>query len=165
MSSHTPFSSSAAPAQQFRSGTRVAVIAALWNDGIVGRLLDGAVKGLTECGLESAARDVLRVPGSYEIPIVAQRCAQSGEYAAIIALGCVIRGETYHFELVADGVSNGLMRVMLDSGIPCINGVLTTENEEQAMARAGEGPDNKGWECAHAAAQLLHVLAGIGRPA
>ncbi len=160
MSTSSPFSSSA-PSGALSAETRIAIIAARWNEEIVESLIEGAQSALLELGMNADQIALYRCPGSYEIPILAKACADTKRFHAIIALGCVIRGETYHFEIVADGVSQGLMRVMLDSSVPCLNGVLTTENQEQAEARAGKGANNKGWECAYAASELLSVLNSI----
>ncbi|MFM7775107.1 MAG: 6,7-dimethyl-8-ribityllumazine synthase [Candidatus Kapaibacterium sp.] len=142
-------------------GLRLAVVAARWNAVIIDRLLDGVRTAWQECGGDEGTLDVFRCPGSYELPSVVQACAQSARYHAVIALGCVVRGDTYHFELVADAASHGIMRVMLDTGVPCILGVLTTENIEQAMDRSDTGMNNKGYEAVFGALDMIRVLHGI----
>ena len=143
------------------SGLRFAIVAARWNAEIVEPLVAGAEACLMEKGAIRENIELFRCPGSYEIPLVVQRCAQSKRYDAVIALGCVIRGDTYHFELVADGVSEGLMKVMLETGCPCIFGVLTTENMAQAEARSLVPENNKGREAALAAIEMVRLLATI----
>ncbi len=145
----------------FAPGTRLAVVAAEWNAAIMDALLAGADRALHALDFPRENLSVFRCPGSFEIPVVAKACAESGRFDAIVALGCVIRGETYHFELVSNAASEGLMQVMLTSGVPCLMGVLTTDTLEQAEARAGEGPENKGWECVMAAAELLRTMTAI----
>ena len=143
------------------NGTTVAVVAARWNAAIIDRLLDGVRSAWSEYGGDPAALELFRCPGSYELPLAVQACAQSGKYSAVIALGCVIRGDTYHFELVADAASEGIMRVMLDTGVPCIFGVLTTETVEQALDRSDTRMNNKGYEAVIGALDMIHVLRNI----
>jgi 6,7-dimethyl-8-ribityllumazine synthase len=142
-------------------GIRVAVVAARWNAAIIDRLLSGVNTAWSECGGEESGLDLFRCPGSYELPSVVQACAQSGKYHAVIALGCVIRGDTYHFELVADAASDGIMRVMLETGVPCIFGVLTTDTYEQAADRSDTGMNNKGYEAVIGALDMVRVLHHI----
>lgn len=139
----------------------MAVVAARWNAAIIDRLLAGVNEAWGEYGGDPAALKMFRCPGSYELPLAAQACAQSGKYNAVIALGCVIRGDTYHFELVADAASEGIMRVMLDTGVPCIFGVLTTDTVEQAMDRSDTGMNNKGYEAVIGALDMISVLGSI----
>ena len=148
------------------SGLRVALVVSRFNPSVTDQLLRGAEACLERHGCTAERRLVVRVPGAWEIPLVAQRLAQRGGLDAIVALGALIRGETPHFHYLAAEVSRGLGQVALSSGIPTIFGVLTTDTEEQAVARAGPGPDNKGWEAARAALELAHVLRELGaRPA
>ena len=109
-------------------------------------------------GVAEDAVDVIRVPGAWEMPVVAARLAAAGKHAAIVALGCVVRGDTRHYEQVADGCSDGLMRVQLDYGFPVANGVLAVERLEDAEARAGGSHGNKGEEAALAAMEMAHLL-------
>jgi 6,7-dimethyl-8-ribityllumazine synthase len=139
-------------------GARYAIIASRWNARITDALVAGARKELAGNGVAEAQVDVIRVPGAWEIPLVAARLAQAGQHAALLALGCVIRGDTRHYEQVADGCSQGLMRVQLDYRIPVLNGVLAVEDAADAEARAGGSHGNKGEEVALAAVELVNLL-------
>ncbi len=141
------------------AGARFAIIASRWNPRITDVLVAGARQSLAGNGVSEAAIDVVRVPGAWEIPLAAARLAQGRGHAAIIALGCVIRGDTRHYEHVADRCAEGLMRAQLDSGIPVLNGVLAVERIEDAEARAGGSHGNKGEEAALAAIEMAHLLA------
>lgn len=139
-------------------GLRVAVIATRWNEAIVETLLQGALQTLAERGV--AAGDVLvaRVPGAVELPLLAAAYAQRADIDAVIALGCVIRGETGHYDVVVDMAAGGLMRAGLDAGKPVVFGVLTTENEAQAWDRAGGAHGNNGSSAADTAIASVHAL-------
>ena len=139
-------------------GARYAVIASRWNAGIVDALVDGARHGFAECGVDEGALTILRVPGAWELPMLAAHLASQRKYAAIVALGCVVRGETRHYEHVADECARGLMRVALDHGVPVLNGVLAVEREADAQARAGGAHGNKGEEVARAAVEMAAVM-------
>lgn len=143
------------------SGARYAVIASRWNAAIVDVLVAGARAAFAAHGVAVEAVDVLRVPGAWELPVLGQRLAASGRYAAIVALGCVIRGETRHFEHVADQCAAGLMRVALDSGVPVLNGVLAVERMADAQARAGGARGNKGADVATSAIEMAALLEGL----
>lgn len=147
---------SATPSIDLRSppGARYAVVASRWNAAIVDALVDGARRAFAEHGVADVALDVVRVPGAWELPVLAQRLAASRKYAAIVALGCVVRGDTRHFEHVADECARGLMRVALDSGVPVLNGVLAVEDEADARARAGGVRGNKGADVALSAIEM-----------
>ena len=121
---------------------RFAILASRWNPRIVDALVDSARATFLANGVAEAAIDVVRVPGAWEIPLAAGRLAAAGDHAAIIALGCVIRGDTRHYEHVADRCAEGLMRVQLDTGVPVLNGVLAVERIEDAEARAGGSHGN-----------------------
>ena len=136
---------------------RFAIIASRWNPAIVDALIDGARRALREDGVAETAIDLIRVPGAWEIPAVAARIAQSGRYAAIVALGCVVRGDTRHYEHVADGCAWGLMRVAVDHRLPVLNGVLAVEMHEDAQARAGGAHGNKGADVARAALEIVDL--------
>jgi 6,7-dimethyl-8-ribityllumazine synthase len=140
------------------SGARYAVIASRWNGEIVDALVDGAVRAFAEHGVQEGSVDVRRVPGAWELPVLAGQLAASGRYAAIVALGCVVRGETRHFEHVADECARGLMRVALDTGVPVLNGVLAVEDEADAWARAGGARGNKGADVAKAAIEMASIM-------
>jgi len=137
---------------------RYAIVASRWNPRIVDALVAGAVRALGEHGVATEAIDIVRVPGAWEIPLAAARLATAGQYAAIIALGCVVRGDTRHYEHVADGCANGLMRVALDFRVPVLNGVLAVEKHADAEARAGGAHGNKGEDVALAALEMADLM-------
>ena len=144
---------------------RVAVVVARYNEVVTGRLLEGARQCLREKGVPEPQVDVVWVPGAFELPVAAEAAAASGRYAAIVALGCVIRGETPHFEYVAGEAARGLGNVALAHRLAVGFGVLTTESLDQAMARAGGTAGNKGYEAAAAALTTADVLAQLTRAA
>ncbi len=137
---------------------RFAIIASRWNARITDALVAGARQSLAGNGIAEGAIDVVRVPGAWELPLVAARLAAGGRHAAIIALGCVIRGDTRHYEHVADLCAEGLMRVQLDHRLPVLNGVLAVERVEDAEARAGGSHGNKGEEAALAALEMINLV-------
>lgn len=141
------------------AGARFAIIASRWNPGVVDNLVEGARRAFAAHGVEAAAVDVLRVPGAWEIPLAAARVAP--RYAALLALGCVVRGDTRHYEHVADECARGLMRVALDHGVPVLNGVLAVERHEDAAARAGGTRGNKGEEVALAAIEIVDLWSRL----
>lgn len=153
----------ATPSVDLRSppGARYALIASRWNAAIVDALVDGARRAFAEHGVAGEALDVVRVPGAWELPVFAQRLAAARRHAAIVALGCVIRGDTRHFEHVADECARGLMRVALDSGVPVLNGVLAVEKEADAHARAGGARGNKGADVALAAIEVAMQMQDL----
>jgi 6,7-dimethyl-8-ribityllumazine synthase len=140
---------------------RIGIVAAEWNDFIGAKLIAGAREALAVHGLPDANVDLVRCPGSFEIPVVVNAMATSGVFDAVIALGVVIRGDTAHFEYVSGPVAYGLAEIGVRTGIPCIFGVLTTENVEKALDRAGGAHGNKGAEAASAALQTLQALAQV----
>ena len=142
-------------------GARFAIIASRWNPRITDTLVAGARRTFADHGVAEEAIDVIRVPGAWELPLAAARLAGQGAHAAIVALGCVVRGDTRHYEQVADGCSDGLMRVALDHGVPVANGVLAVERFEDAEARAGGSHGNKGEECALVALEMAQLLEQI----
>ena len=137
---------------------RFALVVARFNGTIVEDLVAGALDGLRRHGVGNDAIDIVRVPGSFEIPLVAQRLAATGRYAALICLGAVIRGETSHYDLVAGEAAGGVGRASLSTGVPVIFGVLTCETLEQAVNRAGGKAGNKGFESALAAVEMVNLL-------
>ena len=143
----------------------MAVVVSRFNEIVTTRLLDGARQCLREQGVPEARVDVIWVPGAFELPVAAETAAASGRYAALVALGCVIRGETPHFEFVAGEAARGLATVALAHRLPVGFGLLTTEDLEQAMARAGGAAGNKGYEAADAALTTADVLAQLTRGA
>lgn len=146
------------------SGGRFAIVAARFNEFIVSRLLSGCEDALRRHGVDTDARlDVIWVPGAWEIPVVCRKVAESGRYQAVIALGAVIRGSTPHFDYVAAEVGKGTAHVAMDTGVPVVFGVLTTDTIEQAIERAGTKAGNKGFEAGVTAlemANLMTVLEG-----
>jgi 6,7-dimethyl-8-ribityllumazine synthase len=142
-------------------GLRVAIAASRFNEAIVTRLVDGAVDGLRRHGVDADAIDLAWAPGAFELPLVAARLAASGSYDAIITLGAVIRGATGHYDLVAGQCAAGVQRAQLDTGVPVIFGVLTTDTIEQAVERAGTKAGNKGFEAASAAIEMANLVAQL----
>ena len=137
---------------------RFALVAARFNNIIVDGLVAGAVEGFKRHGVEDGAVDLVHVPGSFEIPLVAQRLAESGQYEAVICLGAVIRGETDHYDYVAGAATNGVAQAALKTGVPVIFGVLTCDTVEQALNRAGPKSGNKGFEAVLAAIEMVNLL-------
>lgn len=140
------------------SDLRIAVVVARFNEDVTRRLLRGALNALKEHGVEDP--DVLWVPGSLELPVTALALAEKGNHDAIVCLGCVIRGETFHFEVVANQAAAGIMQVQLDTGVPVAFGVITTEDKEQALARSGP-KNNKGADAAEAAIEMANLMREV----
>ncbi|MCC7096406.1 MAG: 6,7-dimethyl-8-ribityllumazine synthase [Thermomonas sp.] len=139
------------------SDTRYAILASRWHPRVVDALVEGARAALHANGVAEVAVDVVRVPGVWELPLVARDLARAGQHTAIIALGCVVRGDTRHYEEVADGAAQGLMQVALETGVPVLNGVLAVERMEDALARAGGAHGNKGEEAVLAAIEIVDL--------
>jgi len=144
--------------QMNAAGMRVGIVVARFNELITQQLLRGAEDALVRHGADAAAIDAAWVPGSFEIPVVAQAMARSGRYDAIVCLGALIRGATPHFDYLASSVTGALQNIALQQGLPVINGVLTTETIEQALERAGTKAGNKGYEAAVTAIEMVSVL-------
>jgi 6,7-dimethyl-8-ribityllumazine synthase len=142
-------------------GLRLGIVVSRFNGFITERLLEGTIDGLVRHGVRDEDIDVLRVPGSFEIPVAAKRLATLNRYHAIICLGAVIRGATPHFDYVAGQVSSGIASLALETGVPCIFGILTTDTVEQAIDRAGTKMGNKGWEAALSAVEMANVFAQL----
>jgi len=142
-------------------GIRFGIVVSRFNDFINTKLLDGALDALSRHGTEDEHITVIRVPGSFEIPLMAKKLADSGNYDALICLGAVIRGATPHFEYISAEVTKGIAKITLDSGIPISFGILTTDNIEQAIERAGTKSGNKGWDAAMAAIEMVNLLKEI----
>jgi 6,7-dimethyl-8-ribityllumazine synthase len=142
-------------------GMRFGIVVSRFNDFINRRLLDGALDALARHGAEEGMITVARVPGSFEIPLMAKKLAASGKYDAIICLGAVIRGATPHFEYISAEVTKGIAQVALESGLPASFGILTTDTIEQAIERAGTKSGNKGWDAALAAIEMVNVLKTV----
>jgi 6,7-dimethyl-8-ribityllumazine synthase len=141
---------------------RVAIVVARFNDFVTERLLDGARAALKDAGLADSAVDVWRVPGAFEIPMAAQRVAESGKVSAVVCLGCLIRGATPHFEFIASACAHGITAASASTGVPMAFGVLTTNSVEEALERAVDGPSNKGREAAEAALEMARLFMEIG---
>jgi len=139
-------------------GIKIGIIVSRFNNFITEKLLEGAVDGLKSHGGNEDDITVVRVPGAFEIPLVADKMASSGSYDALVCLGAVIRGDTPHFEYVSDAVTRGLVEAVSNHGIPIGFGILTTNNVEQAMERSGSKDANKGYEAALTAVEMIHVI-------
>ena len=140
-------------------GMKVGIVASRFNEIIVNKLLSGAVDGLVRHGVEDGNITAAWVPGAFEIPVTASKMAQSGKYDAVICVGAVIRGDTSHYDYVCNEVSKGVAQVGLATGVPVIFGVVTTENIEQAIARAGSKAGNKGYDCALSAIEMVNLMS------
>jgi 6,7-dimethyl-8-ribityllumazine synthase len=143
------------------AGKRFALIVSRFNDFISEKLLSGAIDALKRSGAEDKDLDIVKVPGAFEIPLVAQKIAQKKKYDAVICLGAVIRGSTPHFDYVSAEVSKGIAAVSLEAGVPVIFGVITTDTIEQAIERAGTKAGNKGWSAAIAAVEMANLMHAI----
>ena len=139
-------------------GLRFAVVVPRFNEFVTDRLREGAIEALTAAGASADSIFVLPVPGSFEIPSAARRAAESGAFDAVVCLGCVIRGETPHFEYIASAVAHGITAGAMATGVPMTFGVLTTNSAEEAIERAGTGSGNKGWEAAMAAIEMARLF-------
>ncbi len=146
-------------------GLRFAVVVSRFNDFISSKLVEGAVDALIRHGADDEGITLVKVPGAFEIPFTAKRLVASGRYDAVICLGAVIRGATPHFDYVAAEMSKGIAQVGLEGGIPVAFGVLTTDDLEQAIERAGSKAGNKGWDAAMAAMEMIHLQQAIDRTA
>lgn len=144
------------------SGIKVGIVVARFNEFITSKLLSGAMDGLLRHNVKEEDIQVAWVPGAFEIPLIASKMAKSGRYDAVICLGAVIRGSTSHYDYVCNEVSKGIAAVSLEAGIPVMFGVLTTENIEQAIERAGSKAGNKGSECAEGAIEMVNLIREMG---
>ena len=144
-------------------GRRFAVVASRFNDLVVAKLVEGAGACLRKHGLSDDDVDLVWTPGAFELPVVAERLAGSGRYDAVLCLGAVIRGQTPHFEFVAGETARGIQRAALDTGVPVLFGVLTTDTLEQALDRAGGKHGNKGWDVAMAAMEMADVMDSLAK--
>jgi 6,7-dimethyl-8-ribityllumazine synthase len=144
--------------QLIGKGKRFGIVVSRFNDFITEKLLGGAMDGLLRTGVKESDIQVFKVPGAFEIPLAAQKVVQAGNYDAVICLGAVIRGATPHFDYVCAEVSKGIAQVSLESGIPVIFGVVTTDSVEQAIERAGTKSGNKGWSAAMSAVEMANLM-------
>ena len=142
-------------------GKKLGIVVSRFNSFISEKLLEGAIDALTRSGVKDKDIDVAKVPGAFEIPLITQKMAKSGKYDAVICLGVVIRGATPHFDYVAGEVAKGSAQVMLDTGVPVLFGVLTTETIEQAIERAGTKAGNKGAEAAMSAIEMVNLMGAV----
>ena len=142
---------------------RISILVTRWNSFITDNLLRAAVNALARNGVAQDQIEIVRVPGAFELPLAAQHVIHRDQSDAILALGCVIRGDTPHFDYVASGCMEGLMRVQLDSGIPIAFGVLTVDSAEQAVERSGENASNKGEEAALTAMEMINLTRSLAR--
>jgi 6,7-dimethyl-8-ribityllumazine synthase len=146
-------------------GFRFALVSSRWNDFLTARLVEGALDALERLGADEGAVEHFRVPGSFEIPLVALKVAQSGRFDAVVCLGTVIRGQTPHFEYVAGEVTKGVAHVGLQTGVPVLYGIVTADTLEQAIDRAGVKAGNKGFEAAMSAVEMVNLLKDVnGEP-
>ncbi len=143
------------------TGLKVAVVASRFNDFITGKLIEGALDCLVRHGAEEAGISIYRVPGSFELPLAAQKIARSGEVDAIVCLGALIRGQTPHFDYIASEVTKGIAQISLESGLPVTFGIITADSLEQAIDRAGAKTGNKGFEAAASAIEMTNLLREI----
>jgi 6,7-dimethyl-8-ribityllumazine synthase len=144
-------------------GFRFAIVSSRWNDFLTSRLVEGALDALERLGADEAAVEHFRVPGSFEIPLLARKVAGSGRFDAVVCLGTVIRGQTPHFEYVAGEVTKGIAHAGLETGVPVLYGVVTADTLEQAIDRAGVKAGNKGFEAAMAAVELVNLYKEVNR--
>ncbi len=142
-------------------GLRFAIVVSRFNSLVTQRLLDGALDALKRHEADENAITIAWTPGSFELPLVAQKFAKSGKYDAVICLGCIIRGDTPHFEYVASETAKGIAQVMLDTGVPVVFGVVTADNLEQALERAGAKAGNRGFDAAMTAMEMANLLRKI----
>ena len=152
------FDSSALPDAR---NLHVALIVSQYHRDVTDRLRQGAMAGLQQAGTDDEDVEVVEVPGTFEIPLAARCAAESGRFNAVVCLGCVIKGETAHFEFIASAVAHGITAASAETGIPMTFGVLTTNSLDEAMARTNDGPSNKGWEAAVAAIGLVDALTTL----
>ena len=142
---------------------KIGIVCARFNEFIVSKLLGGCMDGLIRHGIKEENVDVAWVPGCFEIPLICQKMVESGKYDAVIALGTVIRGSTSHYDYVCNEDSKGVAQVSLKAGVPVMFGILTTENIEQAIERAGTKAGNKGYDCALGAIEMINLIREIGK--
>lgn len=141
-----------------KKGMKVGIVASRFNEFITAKLLGGALDGLVRHGVEEKNITTAWIPGAFEIPVIAKKMAMTGKYDAVICVGAVIRGSTTHYDYVCNEVSKGIAHVSLETGIPVLFGILTTENIEQAIERAGTKAGNKGYDCALSAIEMVNVI-------
>ena len=141
-----------------KEGMKVGIVAARFNEIVVSKLLSGAIDGLVRHNVKEENITAAWVPGAFELPTVAKKMAECGKYDAVIVLGAVIRGQTSHYELVCNEAAKGIAQISMQTGVPTMFGVITTENIEQAIARAGSKVGNKGYDCALSAIEMVNLV-------
>ena len=139
-------------------GLRFALVVSRFNSVVTDKLLEGALEAMNKCGVEEENLEIVRVPGSFEIPLTAKKLAGSGRFAGVVCLGAIIRGETPHWEYLGRAVAEAIAKTTLESGVPLTLGVLTTENRELALARAGSRGNNRGYDAAMTAVEMANLL-------
>lgn len=144
------------------AGMKVGIVASRFNEIIVNKLLGGAIDGLVRHGVEENNITAAWTPGAFELPLIASKMAQSKKYDAVICVGAVIRGDTSHYDLVCNEAAKGIAQVSLSTGVPILFGIVTTENIEQAIARAGSKAGNKGYDCALSAIEMVNLISQLG---
>lgn len=144
-------------------GFRFAIALSRWNDELTSRLLEGALDAFESSGLDRSDVEVFRVPGAFELPLAAQKAAQTGRFDAVVALGVVIRGDTPHFDFVAGEAARGILQVGLNTGVPVMFGVITADTTQQAVDRCGTKSENKGFEAAMSAIEVAILYKNMGR--
>ena len=144
-------------------GFRFAIVVSRWNDGLTSKLAAGAREALLEAGVPENSIDTFQVPGAFELPVTCQKAAETGEYDAVIALGVVIRGDTPHFDYVAGQAAAGILQASMQTGIPVMFGVITADTMQQALDRSGEKSDNKGYEAAQSALEMVTLFREMDR--
>ncbi|HMF55020.1 MAG TPA: 6,7-dimethyl-8-ribityllumazine synthase [Pyrinomonadaceae bacterium] len=142
-------------------GFRFAIVASRWNDFLTARLVEGALDALERLGADERSVEVFKVPGSFEIPLMARRVAETGKWDAVICLGTIIRGQTPHFDYIAGEVTKGIAQAGMETGVPVVFGVVTADTLEQAIDRAGVKLGNKGFEAAMSAVELVNLFRGM----
>ncbi len=140
---------------------RYAIVASRWNDFLTARLIEGAVDAITRLGGSTDQIELFKVPGSFEIPMMALKAAQSKRFDAVICVGTIIRGQTPHFDFIAGEASGGIMNVAMQTGVPVLNGIITADTLEQAIDRAGVKVGNKGFEAAQAAIEMVNLFKAV----
>ena len=145
------------------AGLRVGLVVSVYHETVTAALSQGAIDALVKAGAPAEQIVVIRVPGAFEVPFAARQAAETGRFDALVCLGCIIRGETPHFDYLASAVAHGISTASQETGVPISFGVLTTNTYDEAVERAGAGSDNKGWEAAMAAVQLVNVVRGLIR--
>ena len=145
-------------------GFRYAIVASRWNDFLTSKLIEGAIDALERLGADENSIEVFKVPGSFEIPMIADKVSKSGRFDAVICVGTILRGQTPHFDFVAGAATRGIAQAAVESGIPVLYGIITADTLEQAIDRAGVKAGNKGFEAAQAAVEMVNLYKAVQAP-